>query len=58
MPARIWRQGIGLFLELLRHPLRDSLDRMLAFFYPAYSMMAVLMESVPSFLEPWIECPS
>lgn len=29
---------------------------MLAFVYIAYSMMALLKESVPSFLETWIEC--
>jgi hypothetical protein len=56
MPARMWRHGIHSFLELLRHRLPDSLDHMLAFVYLAYSMMALLMESVPSFVETWIEC--
>ena len=56
MPARIWRHGIHSFLELLRHRLPDSLDHKLAFVYLAYSMMALLMESVPSFEETWIEC--
>ena len=56
MPARMWRHGIHSFLELLRQQLPDSLDHMLAFVYIAYSMMALLMESVPSFLETWIEC--
>lgn len=56
MPARMWRHGIHSFLELLRLRLPDSLDHMLAFVYLAYSMMALLMESVPSFEETWIEC--
>ncbi len=56
MPARMWRNGIHAFLELLRQQLPDSYDHMLAFVYIAYSMMALLMESVPSFLETWIEC--
>src|SRR5271169_4614520 len=56
MPARMWRHGIHSFLELLRHRLPDSLDHMLTFVYLAYSMMALLMESVPSFEETWIEC--
>ncbi|KAF7514335.1 hypothetical protein GJ744_000105 [Endocarpon pusillum] len=56
MPARMWRHGIHSFLELLRHRLPDSLDHMLSFVYLAYSMMALLMESVPSFEETWIEC--
>src|SRR5271170_2392184 len=56
MPARMWRHGIHSFLELLRHRLPSSLDHMLAFVYLAYSMMALLMESVPSFEETWIEC--
>lgn len=52
----MWRHGIHSFLELLRYRLPDSLDHMLAFVYLAYSMMALLMESVPSFLGTWIEC--
>src|SRR5277367_4240705 len=56
MPARMWRHGIHSFLELLRHRLPSSLDHMLSFVYLAYSMMALLMESVPSFEETWIEC--
>jgi Est1 DNA/RNA binding domain len=56
MPARMWRHGIHSFLELLRHRLPDTLEHMLSFVYLAYSMMALLMESVPSFEETWIEC--
>lgn len=56
MPARMWRHGIHSYLELLRHRLPDSLDFMLTFVYLAYSMVALLMESVPAFLETWIEC--
>jgi Est1 DNA/RNA binding domain len=56
MPARLWRHGIHSFLELLRHRLPDSLDHMLAFIYLAYSMMALLKESVPAFEDTWIEC--
>jgi hypothetical protein len=56
MPARMWRHGIHAFLELLRHRLPDSVDHMYTFVYLAYSMMGLLMESVPSFEECWIEC--
>jgi len=56
MPARMWRHGIHSFLELLRHRLPDSLEHMLAFVYLAYSMMTLLLESVISFEETWIEC--
>ena len=56
MPARMWRHGIHSFLELLRHRLPDSLDRMLMFIYLAYSMMALLYETVPTFEDTWIEC--
>lgn len=56
MPARMWRHGIHSFLELLRHRLPDSLDHMLAFIYLAYSMMALLYETVPAFEDTWIEC--
>jgi hypothetical protein len=56
MPARMWRHGIHSFLELLRHRLPQSFDHMLAFIYTTYSMMALLVESVPSFQDTWIEC--
>jgi hypothetical protein len=56
MPARMWRHGIHSFLELLRHRLPASLDHMLAFIYLAYSMMALLYETVPTFEDTWIEC--
>lgn len=56
MPARMWRHGIHSFLELLRHRLPASLDHILAFIYLAYSMMALLYETVPAFEDTWIEC--
>ncbi|KAI9678451.1 MAG: hypothetical protein M1829_002049 [Trizodia sp. TS-e1964] len=56
MPARMWRYGIHSFLELLRHRLPGSIDHMLSFIYQAYSMMALLYETVPAFEETWIEC--
>ncbi|KAL8965797.1 MAG: hypothetical protein Q9197_006323 [Variospora fuerteventurae] len=56
MPARMWRHGIHAFLEVLRHRLPGSLDHMLAFIYIAYSMMALLYETVSAFEETWIEC--
>ncbi|PTB40374.1 hypothetical protein M441DRAFT_90630 [Trichoderma asperellum CBS 433.97] len=56
MPARMWRHGIHSFLELLRHRLPQSLEHMLTFIYIAYSMMALLYETVPVFEDTWIEC--
>lgn len=56
MPARMWRHGIHSFLEVLRHRLPASSDHMLAFIYIAYSMMALLYETVSAFEETWIEC--
>lgn len=56
MPARMWRYGIHSFLELLRQRLPGSLDYMLNFIYLAYSMMTLLLESVSTFRETWIEC--
>jgi hypothetical protein len=56
MPARMWKHGIHSFLELLRHRLPESLDHMLTFIYIAYSMMALLYETVPAFKNTWIEC--
>ena len=56
MPARMWRHGIHAFLEVLRHRLPESLEHMLAFIYIAYSMMALLYETVATFEDTWIEC--
>ncbi|KAJ4298763.1 hypothetical protein N0V88_003795 [Collariella sp. IMI 366227] len=56
MPARMWRHGIHSFLELLRHRLPQSLDHMLSFICLAYSMIALLYETVPAFSDTWIEC--
>ena len=56
MPARMWRHGIHAFLEVLRQRLPESLDHMLAFIYIAYSMMALLYETVSTFENTWIEC--
>ncbi|KAI0393794.1 hypothetical protein F5Y17DRAFT_476429 [Xylariaceae sp. FL0594] len=56
MPARMWRHGIHSFLELLRHRLPSSFEHMLTFIYLAYSMMALLYETVPAFKDTWIEC--
>ena len=56
MPAKMWRHEIHAFLEVLRHRLPHSLDHMLAFIYTAYSMMALLYETVSAFKDTWIEC--
>lgn len=54
MSARMSRHGIQYSPKLLRH--REFLNYMLLFVYVAYSMMAWIMESVPSFEETWDEC--
>jgi hypothetical protein len=56
MPARMWRHGVYAFLEVLRHRLPASLEHMLAFINIAYSIMALLYETVPTFEDTWIEC--
>ncbi|KAK4502247.1 hypothetical protein PRZ48_005672 [Zasmidium cellare] len=56
IPARMWKHGIHTFLEVLRHRRPHSQDYMLAFIYLAYQMMALLLETVPSFTDTWIEC--
>lgn len=56
MPARMWKHGIHAFLEVLRHRRPHSQDYMLAFIYLAYQMMALLFETIPAFLDTWIEC--
>ncbi|KAL5344583.1 hypothetical protein ACLOAV_010567 [Pseudogymnoascus australis] len=56
MPARLWRHAIHSYLELLRNRLPASLEYMFAFIYLAYSMMTLLLETVPAFKDTWTEC--
>ncbi|KAK4552386.1 hypothetical protein LTR86_010400 [Recurvomyces mirabilis] len=56
MPARMWKHGIHAFLEVLRHRRPDSQDYMMSFIYLAYQMTTLLYETVPIFLDTWIEC--
>lgn len=44
------------FLKLPRHRLPASLEHLLRFIYLAYSMMALLYETVPAFEATWMEC--
>ncbi len=43
-------------MELLRYCLPGSLDYILTFIYIAYSIIALLYETVPAFKDTWIEC--
>ena len=56
MPARLSRHGIHSFLDILRCSLPESLEHMLCFIYLAYSMVALLYETVEAFKNSWIEC--
>ncbi|KAL2201180.1 hypothetical protein P885DRAFT_26464 [Corynascus similis CBS 632.67] len=56
MPARMWRHGIHSFLELSRHRVPANRDYMRTSIYLAYSIIALLYETVPAFEETWIEC--
>ena len=56
MPARMWQHGVHGHLEVLRHRLPDAIEHMLSFTYTAYSMTALLYETVPSFENEWVEC--
>jgi hypothetical protein len=44
------------FLELLHHRPPHSLEHLLTFIFLAYSVMALLYETVPAFEDTWIEC--
>lgn len=56
MPACIRHHGIRSILELLRQRLLATLKQMLIFIYLAYSMMALIYETVPAFEDTWVEC--
>lgn len=56
MPARMWKHGIHMYLEILRQRLPDTYETMLAFVYYAYQIMGLLLETVPDLEATWIEC--
>lgn len=56
MPACMWRHGIHTFLELLRHSIPYYMEHMLTFIYVAYTMMALLYETVPTLEDTWTKC--
>ena|SRR5947207_878717 len=53
----MWIHGIYSFLEVLRHRLPDSREHMLGYIHIAYSMIALLYETVSAFKEKWMDCP-
>jgi len=55
MPARMWHHGIYSFLELLKQRLPASNEHMIAFIYLAYSLLAMLYETIPRFEETWMK---
>ncbi|KAK4553111.1 hypothetical protein LTR86_009838 [Recurvomyces mirabilis] len=56
MPARMWKHGIYALLETLRHRRPESQNYMLSFIYVAYQMTTLLHETVPVFLDTWVDC--
>ena len=56
MPARMWKHAIHAYLEVLRYHRPESQDSMVSFIHLAYQMMALLLETVPAFVDTWTEC--
>ncbi|KAB8213474.1 hypothetical protein BDV33DRAFT_210171 [Aspergillus novoparasiticus] len=56
MATRIWRYGIHRFLHQLYCRLPDSLEYMLTYIYLAYSMLTLLLQTVPALEQAWVEC--
>jgi len=55
LPERLWHYGIHHFIELLRRQLPDSYEYMLTLFVIAYNMMGLLVETVPTLENFWLE---
>ncbi|KAE8155446.1 hypothetical protein BDV40DRAFT_311202 [Aspergillus tamarii] len=56
MATRVWRYGIHQFLHQLYCQLPGSLEHMLRYIYVAYSMLTLLLQTVPDFEGIWLEC--
>ncbi|EGD92984.1 hypothetical protein TESG_00546 [Trichophyton tonsurans CBS 112818] len=55
IPQRIWRHAIYPMLDLLHRRLPSSHDYMVSYIYTTYTMLTLLLESVPTFKEVWME---
>ncbi len=56
MPARLWHHGIHAFLEVLQHRMPESSEQMATFIFIAFSMIALLYDTVSTFKDTWMEC--
>ncbi|RJE19040.1 hypothetical protein PHISCL_08623 [Aspergillus sclerotialis] len=56
VPARLWNIGINQLLELQSYRRPDSLEHMLTFIHFSYSMLTLLLDTVPRFELIWMEC--
>ena len=56
MPKRMWFNGIGNLLNVMRNDLPQSLEYMLAFIHESYNILTHILETVSLFEDTWIEC--
>ena len=56
MHKRIWSHGVHDFLEILKHQLPESKEHMITFIHTAYSMLTLMLKTVPTSRIKWIEC--
>ncbi|OJD12952.1 hypothetical protein ACJ73_09270, partial [Blastomyces percursus] len=54
-PARMFHQGIYVFLEFMKARRPDSQDYMISFIHHTYGLMTLLVEMVPRFKNLWLE---
>ncbi len=56
MTAKMWRDSIHDFLEVLRPRLPESREHMIQYLYKSCSKMCLLEDTVPAFHTTWKEC--
>ncbi|QSL67078.1 hypothetical protein MERGE_001465 [Pneumocystis wakefieldiae] len=56
IPARLWRNSIYTYLEILRSQLPYTIEHLISYILFSYSQITVLLETVSAFENEWIEC--
>ncbi|EMR09666.1 hypothetical protein PNEG_01856 [Pneumocystis murina B123] len=56
IPARLWRNSIYTYLEILRSQLPYTIEHLISYILFSYSQITVLLETVSTFENEWIEC--
>ncbi|KTW28179.1 hypothetical protein T552_02038 [Pneumocystis carinii B80] len=56
IPARLWKNSIYAYLEILRSQLPYTIEHLISYILFSYSQITVLLETASTFKNEWMEC--